>query len=106
MTQQIEHNEDKLLFEEIKKIISENDILETSDKITQMYGIGNHKAVVVVTRDNSGNVISTFCKIGNKLKTFQSSAFNEQDFALEISDLCSKKSTKINNHINKPTRSR
>lgn len=106
MTQQIEYNEDKLIFEEIKKAISENDILETSDKITQMYGIGNHKAIVVVTRNSSNDVISTSCKIGSKLKTFQSSIPGEQNFALEISELCCKKSIKINNRINRTFHSR
>ena len=106
MTQQIEYNEDKILFEEIKKTISENDIYETSDAITQMYSIGDHKAIVVVTRNNFGDVLSTFCKMDKKLKTFQASAFNEHDFALEISELCRKKSVKINTRTTKTAKSR
>lgn len=101
MTQQTtEFNEDKLIFEEIKKVISENDVIEASDATTQMYGIGNHKAIVVVSRNNFGDLISTSCKIGNKIRTFHPSIFNEQDFAFEISEMCRKKSKKINIHTN------
>lgn len=84
------------LVESIKKVIENNNVYETSDEITQMYRVGNNKAMVVVTRNKIGQVSSVFCKLNDKYKTFSASVPNEKDFAIDLAHVCSVKSIKVN----------
>lgn len=88
--------QDIFLVESIKKVIENNNVYETSDEITQMYRIGNNTAMVVVTRDKIGRVLSVFCKLNDKYKTFSASVPDEKELAIELAHACSVKSIKMN----------
>lgn len=88
--------QNKKIFEDIKKVIANNDVYETSDEITKMYRIGENKAIVIVTFDGFKNVVSAVCKIGDIFKTFMALVPDESEIAIGLSEACSAKAIKIN----------
>ncbi len=72
----------ELSVEEITSIIKSHPIYETSDKVCQMYRVGDCTALVVINRDNNENVLSASCKAGFRFKKF----FGDQ--AKQISNAC------------------
>jgi len=107
-----EIDNNKLFVETLKKVIEANNVYETSDSITQMYRIGENEAIVVITRNNVGNVVSAACKLGDICKTFlvsdstREEKQKESEFAIELSHACSVKSIKMNQRTNNKPRTR
>ena len=73
---------DDLTFEEIKSLLQKHDAFLTWSIECQMYRVGEREAAIIVTCDKQGNVLSAFCKCGDKMKNF------EQEIAQKISDAC------------------
>ena len=72
--------------EEIKELVSKHGIDDVMNSENQIYRIGKHVALILITHDSNNNVLSACCKVGSKCEFF-----TDPNDASYISDVCEKK---------------